>query len=159
MATGCSQRPDWANGSYSAAILALGTRISPKLPIPKASESGPLSMCKAIKRNVCGYKTSAHIPKPHRTMNPGLFRVKNLPFAPTSPLAYPETPCARRSLQRIISKRIFPDLPSQPAFPDLLLSSRSEPRCANISLGTQHLPLAALLDPKLHKALELPAPR
>lgn len=42
-------------------------------------------MCTAIKRNVCGYKTSAHVPKPHRTMNAGLFRVKKLLFTPTSP--------------------------------------------------------------------------
>lgn len=123
LATGCSERPHWANGSYSATILALGTRICPKLPIPKALELGPLSMCKAVKRNVCGYKTSAHIPKPHRMTNPGLFRVKILLFTPTSPpwmqhllILNPPVPgAASKGLCWIISKRVFPGLPSFPS--------------------------------------------
>lgn len=125
LAIGCSWRPDWANGSHSATILALGTSISPKLPIPKASQLGPLSMCRAIKRNGFGYKTSAHVPKPHRTTDPGLFRVKNLPFTPTSPpwmlrflVLQPHVPGAvTNGLCWIISRREIPNLPSQAAFP------------------------------------------
>lgn len=162
LATGCSYRPDWANGSYSATILALCTRISPKLPIPKASELGLLSMCKVVKRNVCGYKTSVHIPKPHRMTNPGLFRVKNLPLTPTSPpgmqhLLIHKPPRASCSLKRAVLDHFQESIPrsplpaSLPQLSDLLLSSRSELGCANISLG----PSPAPLHPRLHQAPEL----
>lgn len=162
-ATGCSQRPDWANGSYSATILALGTRISPKLPIPKASELGPLSMCTAIKRNICGYKTSAHVPKPHRTMNAGLFRVKKLLFTPTSPPWAQPLLILKPHVAGAVSKGSFPREYSQVSPP------RQPPQicCCHpgVNSGVQTSPWESNISPhccsgrsQIAQTLKLPAP-